>query len=44
MLGGADGRSLRILCATGSDPEVVPGKGAGAIYTFEVDVPREGLP
>lgn len=39
VLGGEDGRTLFALCAPGSAPHEVEGKGAGSIRTFTVDVP-----
>jgi sugar lactone lactonase YvrE len=44
MLGGDDGRTLHVLCAPGSHPDQVGGKGAGAIYTTRVEQPRAGRP
>jgi sugar lactone lactonase YvrE len=43
-LGGADGRTLFILCATGTHEADVAGTGSGAIFTLEVDSPHAGLP
>jgi sugar lactone lactonase YvrE len=43
-LGGDDGRTLFILCATGTHEADVAGKGEGAIYTLQVDSPHAGLP
>jgi sugar lactone lactonase YvrE len=43
MLGGADGRTLFICAADGSDPAVT-GTMRGAIETVTVDVPHAGLP
>ena len=44
MLGGDDGRTLHALCAPGSHPDEVAGKGRGAIHTMRVDQPRAGRP
>ncbi len=44
MLGGDDGRTLHALCAPGSHPDEVAGRGAGAIYTMTVEHPHAGLP
>ena len=44
MLGGADGRSLFIVCAPASDPAQVAGRGSGAIFWTEVEVAHAGLP
>jgi sugar lactone lactonase YvrE len=44
MLGGEDGRTLHILCAPGSHPDEVAGKGEGAIYTMGVEHARAGRP
>lgn len=44
MLGGDDGRTLYALCAPGSAPDEVAGRGAGAIYTVEVDEAHAGRP
>jgi sugar lactone lactonase YvrE len=43
-LGGDDGRTLFILCATGTHEADVAGKAAGAIFTTQVDSPHAGLP
>jgi sugar lactone lactonase YvrE len=43
-LGGDDGTTLFVLCAPGSQPEAVQGKGEGAIYTVSVDHPHAGRP
>jgi hypothetical protein len=43
MLGGADGRTLFICAADGSDPATT-GIMRGAIETVEVAVPHAGLP
>ncbi|MEO6653724.1 MAG: SMP-30/gluconolactonase/LRE family protein [Ilumatobacteraceae bacterium] len=43
-LGGDDGCTLFVLCAPGSDPAVVAGAAAGAIYTTTVTRPHAGLP
>lgn len=43
-LGGADGRSLFVLCAPSSRPDEVAGRAAGAIYVTEVAVPHAGRP
>jgi sugar lactone lactonase YvrE len=43
-LGGDDGRTLFILCATGTHEADVAGKGQGAIFTMQVDSPHAGLP
>lgn len=43
-LGGDDGRTLFVLCAPGSRPDEVAGRGAGAILTTRVDVPHAGRP
>ena len=43
-LGGADGRTLFILCAAGTHEADVAGTGSGAIFTLEVDAPHAGLP
>ena len=43
-LGGDDGRTLFVLCATGTHEQDVAGKGEGAIYTMRVDAPHAGLP
>jgi sugar lactone lactonase YvrE len=44
MLGGDDGRTLFALCAPGSHPDGVAGKGLGAIYTTGVEHPHAGRP
>lgn len=44
VLGGDDGRTLFILCATGTHEADVAGKGEGAIFTMQVDSPHAGLP
>jgi sugar lactone lactonase YvrE len=44
MLGGADERTLFVLCSPGSMPDDVAGKGGGGIYATEVKVARAGLP
>jgi sugar lactone lactonase YvrE len=44
MLGGPSGKTLFVCTAGGSDPEVCKKERAGRIETFEVDVPRAGLP
>jgi sugar lactone lactonase YvrE len=44
MLGGPQGRTLHVCTARGSDPEACTRERAGRIETFEVDVPRAGLP
>lgn len=44
MLGGDDGRTLHVLCAPGSRPDEVAGKGLGGIHTMRVDHPRAGRP
>jgi sugar lactone lactonase YvrE len=43
-LGGDDGRTLFVLCATGTHEADVAGKAQGAIFTMRVDVPHAGLP
>jgi sugar lactone lactonase YvrE len=43
-LGGADGRTLFILCAPGSHPDEVAGRAGGAIYTAAVEHRHAGLP
>ncbi len=43
-LGGEDGTTLFILCATGTHEADVAGKAEGAIYTIQVDAPHAGLP
>jgi sugar lactone lactonase YvrE len=43
-LGGDDGRTLFVLCATGTHEADVAGKGQGAIFTLPVDSPHAGLP
>ncbi|MCU1501731.1 MAG: putative lactonohydrolase [Ilumatobacteraceae bacterium] len=43
-LGGDDGRTLFVLCATGTHEADVAGKAEGAIYTLQVDSPHAGLP
>lgn len=43
-LGGDDGRTLFILCAPGSHPDQVAGKGEGAVWTMPVDHPHAGRP
>jgi sugar lactone lactonase YvrE len=43
-LGGDDGRTLFVLCATSTREADVAGKGAGAIFTLDVDVPHAGRP
>lgn len=43
-LGGADGRTLFVLCAPASRPEEVAGRGAGAIYTITVAHAHAGRP
>ena len=43
-LGGDDGTTLFVLCAPGSQPDTVQGKGAGAIYTISVAHPHAGRP
>ncbi len=42
MLGGADGKTLFILTAPGSDPADVADKGEGIIYTTRVEYPAGG--
>lgn len=44
MLGGDDGRTLYALCAPGSHPDEVAGKGAGSILQMRVDHPHAGRP
>jgi sugar lactone lactonase YvrE len=44
MLGGADGRTLFVLCAPASHPDQVAGKAEGAIYALEVKVGHAGSP
>jgi sugar lactone lactonase YvrE len=44
MLGGESGRTLFVCTAKDSDPEECRKAVAGRIETFEVDVPRAGLP
>ena len=44
MLGGADGTTLFVLCAPGSAPADVGGRGLGQIFTVEVDRPHAGRP
>lgn len=44
MLGGDDGRTLYALCAPGSHPDEVAGKGAGGIHHLRVDLPHAGRP
>ena len=44
MLGGETGRTLFVCTARGSDPEDCKKEQAGRIETFEVSVPRAGLP
>jgi hypothetical protein len=44
MLGGEDGQTLHVCTARGSDPEACKQEQADRIETFEVDVPRSGLP
>jgi hypothetical protein len=44
MLGGDDGRTLFALCAPGSHPDGVAGKGLGAIYATGVEHPHAGRP
>jgi sugar lactone lactonase YvrE len=44
MLGGHDGRTLFALCAPGSDPDDVAGKGAGTIHQTRVEHPHAGRP
>ncbi|MFZ8997145.1 MAG: SMP-30/gluconolactonase/LRE family protein [Ilumatobacteraceae bacterium] len=44
MLGGDDGRTLYALCAPGSHPDEVAGKGAGSIVQMRVDHPHAGRP
>lgn len=43
-LGGADGRTLFILCAPSSRPDEVDGRAAGAIYATTVERPHAGRP
>ena len=43
-LGGDDGRTLFVLCATGTHEADVAGKAGGAIFTMQVDAPHAGLP
>lgn len=44
MLGGADGRTLFLCTAVGSQEELAQGKTRGAIETVRVESPRAGLP
>lgn len=44
MLGDDDGRTLYALCAPGSHPSEVAGRGAGAIFRTRVGAPHAGLP
>lgn len=44
QLGGEDGRTLFVLCAPGSHPDEVAGKGKGAIWALPVEHPAAGLP
>ncbi len=43
-LGGADRRTLHMLCSPGTHPDQVAGKGASVIFTTRVEVPGYGLP
>ncbi|MEY2958691.1 MAG: hypothetical protein RLZZ01_1259 [Actinomycetota bacterium] len=43
-LGGDDGRTLYALCAPGSHPDEVAGKGAGSILQMRVEHPHAGRP
>ncbi len=43
-LGGADGTTLFALCAPGSHPDEVAGRGGGAIYARSVIFPGAGRP
>lgn len=43
-LGGDDGRTLFVLCARSTRAADVAGKGNGAIFTQDVDVPHAGRP
>jgi sugar lactone lactonase YvrE len=43
-LGGADGRTLFMMCAPGAGASACEGKAQGAIFTTRVDSPRAGLP
>jgi sugar lactone lactonase YvrE len=43
-LGGADGRTLFIVCAPSTSEAKRKGKGEGAIYVTTVDIPHAGLP
>ena len=40
-LGGPTGHTLFVVTSPSADPRDVAGKGAGAIYTLEVDVPAD---
>jgi len=44
MLGGADGKTLFVCTAKGSDPEACLAERSGRIEAFSVDVSRAGLP
>jgi hypothetical protein len=44
MLGGADGRTLFLCTAVGSQEDLARGKTNGAIETVRVEVPHAGLP
>jgi sugar lactone lactonase YvrE len=43
-LGGGEGRTLFVLCARSTRHADVAGKGEGAIFTVDVDVPHAGRP
>jgi len=43
-LGGADRRTLHMLCSPGTHPDEVAGKGGSVILSTNVDVPGCGLP
>lgn len=44
MLGGRNGRTLFILTANSSAPEICRKKPEGEIFSIEVDYPRAGMP
>ena len=44
MLGGRNGRTLFILTANSSAPEICRKKPEGEIFSIEVNYPRAGMP
>ena len=44
MLGGSDGKTLFILTANSSAPEICRKKAEGEIFSIEVNYPRAGMP